>query len=56
MIMTIFIDKHDDQYASIFDAIIHNDFDVDLIYKTKSSALFSAKMKCHWHFVKANSD
>ncbi len=53
MIITIFIDN---QYTSIFDAISPRDFDVDLIYKTKGSALFSAKRKFHWHFVKANSD
>jgi len=53
MIITIFIDN---QYTSIFDAISPRDFDVDLIHKTKSSALFSAKRKFHWHFVKANSD
>lgn len=43
MIMTISIDNHDDQYASMFDAIIPKDFNVDLIYKAKSSALFSGK-------------
>lgn len=35
--MTISIDNHDDQYASMFDAIILNDFDVDFIYKTKGT-------------------
>ena len=54
--MTISIDNHDDQYASMFDAIIPKDFNVDLIYKAKSSALFSGKKKFHWQFVKANSN
>ena len=56
MIMNISIDNYDDQYASMFDAIIPNDFDVDLIYKAKCSALFSAKRKFHWQFVRATSE
>ncbi len=56
MIMIISIDNHDDQYASMFNAIISNDFDVDLIYKTKCSALFSAKRKFYWQFVRTTSE
>jgi hypothetical protein len=35
--MIISIDNHDDQYASMFNAIVPNDFVVDLIYKTKGT-------------------
>ena len=54
--MNTSIDNDDDKFSSMFDAIIPNDFDVDLIYRTKDTALFSAKRKFHWHFVRATTE
>ena len=47
---------NDDQFSSIVAQIIPSDFDVDLIYKAKNTALFAAKRKFHWHFVRATSE
>ena len=47
---------NEDSLAFIYDEVIPSDFDVELLYKAKSSALFAAKRKFHWQFVRATSE
>jgi hypothetical protein len=47
---------NEDSLAFIYDEVIPSDFDVELLYKAKNSALFAAKRKFHWQFVRATSE
>jgi hypothetical protein len=50
------VDDSEDSLSYIYDEVIPSDFHVDLIFRAKNKALFAAKRKFHWHFVKATSE
>jgi hypothetical protein len=50
------VDDDEDSLSYIYDEVIPSDFHVDLIFKVKDRALFAAKRKFHWHFVRATSE
>ncbi len=49
-------DDNEDSLSYIYEEVIPSDFDVDLILRTKNKALFAAKRKFYWHFVRATSE